>query len=121
MSELDARVKELNCLFEISRLIEKRELSLDDLLQGIADLMPPAWQYPDIACAKIELNGKELKTHNFEETIWEQIPANTWGDHNIVQPGRFVSPNGEIRLRLENNSQQGTIDIEATDFTLIVE
>ena len=73
MRELDERVKELNCLFEISRLIEKRDLTLDDLLQGIADLIPPAWQYPDITCAKIELNGKEFKTHNFEETIWQQV------------------------------------------------
>jgi PAS domain S-box-containing protein len=73
MSELDERVKELNCLFEISRLIEKRKLTLDDLLQGIAGLIPPAWQHPDITCAKIELNGKELKTHNYEETIWQQV------------------------------------------------
>jgi PAS domain S-box-containing protein len=73
MSKLDERVKELNCLFEISRFIEKRELTLDDLLQGIADLIPPAWQYPDITCAKIELSGKELQTHNYEETIWQQV------------------------------------------------
>ncbi|MCP3894894.1 MAG: PAS domain S-box protein, partial [Bacteroides sp.] len=73
MSELDERVKELNCFFEISRLVEKRELTLDDLLQGIVDIIPPAWQYPDITCAKIELNGKELKTHNYKETIWQQV------------------------------------------------
>jgi PAS domain S-box-containing protein len=73
MSELDERVKELNCFFEISRLIEKRELTLDDLLQGITDLIPPAWQYPDITCATIELNGKEFKTPNYEETIWQQV------------------------------------------------
>ena len=73
MSELDERVKELNCLFEISRLVEKRKLSLDEILQGIVDLIPPAWQYPDITCAKINLNGKEFKTHNFKETIWQQV------------------------------------------------
>ena len=73
MSELDERVKELNCLFEISRLIEKRELTLDDLLEGIADLIPPAWQYPDVTCAKIELSGKELKTQNYVETTWQQV------------------------------------------------
>jgi PAS domain S-box-containing protein len=73
MNELDERVKELNCLFEISRLVEKRELTLDDLLQGIVGLIPPAWQYPDITCAKIKLNGKELKTQNFKETNWQQV------------------------------------------------
>ncbi len=72
MSELDERVKELNCLFEISRLVEKRNLTLDGIIQGIIDLIPAAWQYPDITCAKLNLKGTEVKTHNFKETIWQQ-------------------------------------------------
>jgi len=72
MRELDERVKELNCLFEISRLVEKRNLTLDGMLQGIVDLIPPAWQYPDITCAKITLKGEEIKSSNFKETIWQQ-------------------------------------------------
>ena len=58
MSELDERVKELDCLLEISRLVEIRKLTLDEILQGIVDLIPPAWQYPEITCAQIILNGK---------------------------------------------------------------
>jgi PAS domain S-box-containing protein len=73
MNKLDERVKELNCLFEISRLVEKRKFTLDEILQGIIDLIPPAWQYPDITCAKIELKGKALKTQNFTETKWQQV------------------------------------------------
>jgi len=69
---LDERVKELNCLFEISRLVEKRNLTLDGSTKGIVDLIPPAWQYPDITCAKINLKGQEVKTSNFKETIWQQ-------------------------------------------------
>jgi PAS domain S-box-containing protein len=72
MRELDERVKELNCLFEISRLVEKRKLTLDDILQGIVELIPPAWKYPDITCAKILLEGKEHNTSNFKETVWQQ-------------------------------------------------
>jgi PAS domain S-box-containing protein len=72
MSELGERVKELNCLFEISRLVEKRKLILDEILQGIIDLIPPAWQYSDNTCAKINLKGEEVKTGNFKETIWQQ-------------------------------------------------
>ena len=72
MSELDERVKQLNCLFEISRLVEKRKLTLDEILQAIVDLIPPAWQYPDITCAKINFKGEEVKTRNFKETIWQQ-------------------------------------------------
>jgi len=73
MRELDGRVKELDCLFEISRVVEKRRLSLEEILQGIVDLIPPAWHYPDITCAQINLNRKELKTLNFKETNWQQV------------------------------------------------
>jgi PAS domain S-box-containing protein len=72
MGELHERVKELNCLLEISRLVEKRKLSLDEILQGVIDLIPQAWQYPDVTCAKIYLKGKELKTSNYRETDWQQ-------------------------------------------------
>ena len=61
MSELAERVKELNCLFEISRLVEKRKLTLDEILQGIVDLIPSAWQYPDITCAKIESKWERIE------------------------------------------------------------
>jgi PAS domain S-box-containing protein len=72
MSELEERVKELNSLFEISRLVEKRELTLDDIVRGIVELIPPAWRYPDITCARINFKEDELKTANFKETIWQQ-------------------------------------------------
>jgi PAS domain S-box-containing protein len=73
MGELDERVKELNCLFEISRIVETKMLSLEEILQGIVDLIPPAWQYPDVTCAKINLSGTELETPNYEATNWQQV------------------------------------------------
>ena len=73
MGALDERVKELNCLFEISRLVEKRKLTLDEILQGIVDLVPPAWRYPDMTCAKISLNGGTFKTENFIKRSWQLV------------------------------------------------
>jgi len=73
MKELDERVRELNCLFDISRLVETKILSLEEVLQGIADLIPPGGHSPDITCAKIILNGEEFKTPNFKETKWQQV------------------------------------------------
>jgi len=69
---LDKRVKELNCLYSISSLIEKRSLSLDGILQGIVDLIPPAWRYPEIASAKIVFGDQEFKSVKFQETAWRQ-------------------------------------------------
>ncbi|MEA1952047.1 MAG: LuxR family transcriptional regulator, partial [Planctomycetota bacterium] len=44
---LRERLKELNCLYEISRLVESRGGSLAEILQGAVDLIPPSWQYPE--------------------------------------------------------------------------
>jgi len=70
MNEVGERIKELNCLFEISRLVEKRRLTLNEILQGIVELIPPAWRYPEITCARIIIEGQEYSTANFEETNW---------------------------------------------------
>ena len=73
MQDLNERVKELNCLYAISGLVEKQDISLEGIFQGIVDLIPPAWQYPEITCARIILDDQEFKTDNFEETIWKQV------------------------------------------------
>ena len=53
------RVKELAFLYKMSTITKQRSITLKTLLPQIIDLIPPAWQYPDITSAKITLNGKE--------------------------------------------------------------
>lgn len=68
--QLKERVKELHCLYEISRLRDRADFSLDGSLQSIVDLIPPAFQYPEIACARIVMEGYEITTENFKKTDW---------------------------------------------------
>jgi signal transduction histidine kinase len=70
--DLSERVKELNCLYGISRLFEGKNASIDDTLQSVVNLIPPAWQYPEITCSRIKLKKAEYKTSNFRETNWRQ-------------------------------------------------
>ena len=70
--ELGERVKELRCLYEISRLREQPDLPIGDLLQRVAELIPPAWQYPEITCARITLGDQEYTTAGFKTTRWLQ-------------------------------------------------
>ena len=66
--ELGERVKELNCLYGISRISGRQGISLTEILQRTVDLIPPTWQYPEVVCARIILDDQEFKTDNFEET-----------------------------------------------------
>jgi hypothetical protein len=50
---LRERVKELTCLYKLSQLSETPGIALSELLQGIAELLPPAWQYPEITVGRI--------------------------------------------------------------------
>jgi two-component system, NarL family, sensor kinase len=66
------RTKELYCLYRISALGYKPHASLAENIQGVVNLIPPAWQYPDMTCSRIILEGKEFKTLKFKETSWKQ-------------------------------------------------
>ncbi len=70
--DIGERVKELTCLYGISQLMAKTGTSLDEILKGTVELIPPGWQYPEITCARITSDGKELKTDNFALTEWKQ-------------------------------------------------
>lgn len=90
---LTERIKELNCLYGISNLFENQDVSLEWIMQRAIDLIPAAWQYPDRACARIRLDGKEYVSMNFQETQCHQhtdilLNGNHVGDVDIyyIQP-----------------------------------
>ncbi|MFX1521022.1 MAG: PAS domain S-box protein, partial [Promethearchaeota archaeon] len=70
--DLRKRVKELRSLYGISQLVDKPGILLEEILQGVVELIPSSWQYPEITCARIILEDQEFKTENFRETIWKQ-------------------------------------------------
>jgi len=69
---LAERVKELSCLYGISDLVEEKGALLEEILQGTVDLIPPAWKYPEVTCARITLDDQEFTTENLRETNWKQ-------------------------------------------------
>ena len=66
------RVKELKCLFDLSDLVQRPGISLEGILQGAAYLIPAAWQYPEITCARVVFEDNEWKTKNYRFTQWRQ-------------------------------------------------
>ncbi len=70
--DLRERVKELTCLYGIARLAAEPEISLEQVLQGIVELLPAAWLYPEITSAKIVLGGRTYTTPGFREGLSEQ-------------------------------------------------
>jgi two-component system, NarL family, sensor histidine kinase UhpB len=69
---LNEREKELNCLYSLSRLLDRTGITLEGIFEGLVNLIPLAWQYPEIACTRIIYGNKEVKANNFEDTKWKQ-------------------------------------------------
>ena len=70
--KLRGRIRELNCLYEISSFRKGHDFSLDGILQEMVDFIPPACQHPEITCARIIFDGYEFTTKSFLETSWKQ-------------------------------------------------
>lgn len=69
---LGERVKELNCLYGISKLVDQPGVTPEDILQGTVNLIPVSWQYPDVTCARIQWRNRSFQTQPFQETRWRQ-------------------------------------------------
>jgi len=71
--ELRERVKELTCLYGIARAVAEQGDSFDDVIPGIVRQLPPAWLYPEIACARIVLDGHSYVSDGYRETPYRQV------------------------------------------------
>jgi hypothetical protein len=59
------RMKELHCLYDISKLFSHRSLSLERLLREIIRVIPKAWQYPERTGVRLSYGGREYRTKNY--------------------------------------------------------
>ena len=81
--DLRERIKELTVLHKAIRVVQDSAKSSSEVLQDIADLLPPAWQYPEVTAARILFGGKEFMTSNFRATPWVQgAPIKTSAGQN---------------------------------------
>jgi len=77
---LRERVKELKCLQGIVSLFKTPGLPPEKVFQGVVDLIPTGWQYPDLCRVKIKCHDRVFQTQGFVETPWMQrVPLRARG------------------------------------------
>jgi DNA-binding CsgD family transcriptional regulator len=57
---LRERVKELTCLYGVARLAEQGTGSVEPFLKGVVELLPPAWQFPEVTRADVTYRGRRF-------------------------------------------------------------
>ncbi|MBN2169533.1 MAG: response regulator [Actinobacteria bacterium] len=68
--KLAERTKELDCLYGISKLIERKSADLQEILEGTVQLIPPSLQHPASACARVIVDEKQYKSSGFKKSKW---------------------------------------------------
>ncbi|UYP46222.1 hypothetical protein NEF87_002507 [Candidatus Lokiarchaeum ossiferum] len=70
--DLDERIKELQCLYGIDKILENEGLSVNEIFQNIVSILPAGWQFPEITRAKIEFDGIAYISAQYINTNWKQ-------------------------------------------------
>lgn len=78
-TKLRERLKELSCLYEVVHVATEPGATLATVLERIVELLPPAWQYPDIAAAKIHIDASQYISKNYRNAGDKQIAKLTIG------------------------------------------
>lgn len=65
---LKERIKELTCLYQIADIASRPELSLSEIMARVADLIPPSLQFPELASARVMVDGSNFTSLRFQES-----------------------------------------------------
>ena len=119
---LRERVKELTCLYGVSKLAQNIEVPLEQTLQNIVKLLPPAWQYPEMASARLVLDGRAYTTPNFKIGVYRQSADLLVGGANRgVLQVFYTCPREKFKDGPFLKEEQSLIDTVAREVSLVVE
>jgi two-component system NtrC family sensor kinase len=94
---LRERIKELTCLYRISQISGKNYVASDAIFQSIVEAIPPAWQNPAAAAARIVVDGRSFYSINFKESrIKMTTPVIYGGKHRGLVEVAYLQRSHEI-------------------------
>jgi len=122
LRELAERCKEMNLLYELSRIGADPTLSLEEVCERLVALIPAAWRFPEAACARIRCGDAEYATQGFERTEWRQsadveLNGTRYGTVEIC----YREPKPELEGNPFLDEEQSLIDTLAKQLGVIAE
>jgi predicted nucleotidyltransferase len=67
---LQERAKELHCLYRVHELVNRPDVSIDEVCRGLLEVIPPGWQFPGACFARIILGGTVYEPPRAVKTPW---------------------------------------------------
>jgi hypothetical protein len=66
--QLQQRLKHLNCLYGLSKIVNRQEIPLKQIFQETVHLIRDAFKYPNAMCVRITFDGIRYETDNFKKS-----------------------------------------------------
>ncbi|OHB61543.1 MAG: hypothetical protein A2168_06530 [Planctomycetes bacterium RBG_13_50_24] len=66
--QLQQRLKHLNCLYGLSKIVNRQGIPLEQIFQETVSLIRDAYKYPNAMCLRINFDGIQYKTDNFKKS-----------------------------------------------------
>lgn len=71
LHNLQERIKELNCLYNLTKIIQNSDFSIETILEKSVSIIPQSFQFPEIATSEIIYDNITYKTEEFKKTKWQ--------------------------------------------------
>jgi len=65
---LRERVKELTCLHQMNKLLQRKNLEFNEISQQLVDMVPDSFQFPEHTCCWLQFEDAVFKTANFRKS-----------------------------------------------------
>jgi len=106
--QLQQRLKHLNCLYGLSKIVNRQEIPLEQIFQETVSLIRDAYKYPNAMCLRINFDGIQYKTDNFKKSEFSRktkIKAHgeNVGDIEVYHLGGYFKNGEEPFLKEEDD------------------
>ena len=66
--ELQQRLKNLNCLYALSKIVNRQGAQLEQIFQETVNLIRQAYRYPESTCVRLTFDGIRYQTEDFQKS-----------------------------------------------------
>jgi PAS domain S-box-containing protein len=81
--KLQQRLKHLNCLYALSKIVNRQEIPLEQIFQETIYHIRNAYRYPDSICVRLNFDGVRYKTDNFIKSELSQCAQIKAHEENV--------------------------------------
>ncbi len=115
---LRERVKELECLYGISRALHRTGIGIDQMFREVAEVLPRGFQYPESAAVRISYARYSFRSPTFSPSPFMlSAPLTAGGCVEVAYPPEIVRTDPSPFLLEERQ----LIEKAATDISLYIE